>query len=210
MKRWNIEERPQAGQAELLARQVGVSAVTAALLIERGITTPERADAYLNPRLSRLHDPFLMRDMRKAVARIETALARGEKILIYGDYDVDGATAVALVYKTLRRIEGSAERLGFYIPDRYSEGYGISRQGLDYASSGGFSLVIALDCGIKAVERMDEARGEAMKWAEATVEAETLAPGSEATAHVEESETGRVTITYGIPAGVPGAEYMQI
>lgn len=158
MKRWNIEERPQAGQAELLARQVGVSAVTAALLIERGITTPERADAYLNPRLSRLHDPFLMRDMRKAVARIETALARGEKILIYGDYDVDGATAVALVYKTLRRIEGSAERLGFYIPDRYSEGYGISRQGLDYASSGGFSLVIALDCGIKAVERMDEAR----------------------------------------------------
>ena len=78
MKRWNIEERPQAGQAELLARQVGVSAVTAALLIERGITTPERADAYLNPRLSRLHDPFLMRDMRKAVARIETALARGE------------------------------------------------------------------------------------------------------------------------------------
>lgn len=157
-KRWNICSRPDERDIERLARQTGLSGVTAALLLERGVSTPEAADAFLNPRLSRLHDPFLMKDMGQAVERIEKAIERQERILIYGDYDVDGATAVALVYRTLRRVEGTDERLGFYVPDRYTEGYGISDKGLAYAHDGGYSLVIALDCGIKSVERMREAR----------------------------------------------------
>lgn len=157
-KKWNICDQPDLGEVELLARRAGLTPVTAALLIRRGVRTPEEADAFLNPRLRMLHDPFLMRDMHEAVSRIELAISRREKILVYGDYDVDGATAVALVYMTLRRIEGTAERLDFYIPDRYTEGYGISDKGLAYAQEGGFSLVIALDCGIKSVERMREAR----------------------------------------------------
>ncbi|MGN0029476.1 MAG: single-stranded-DNA-specific exonuclease RecJ [Marinilabiliaceae bacterium] len=157
-KRWNICSRPDERDVERLARQTGLSGVTAALLLERGISTPEAADAFLNPRLTRLHDPFLMRDMDLAVERIERAIANRERVLVYGDYDVDGTTAVALVYRTLRRVEGTDERLGFYVPDRYTEGYGISDKGLAYAQEGGFSLVIALDCGIKSVERMREAR----------------------------------------------------
>lgn len=157
-KKWNICDRPDEGEVELLAKRAGLTPVTAALLLRRGIRTPEEADAFLNPRLSMLHDPFLMRDMPEAVQRVELAISRREKILVYGDYDVDGATAVALVYMTLRRIEGTAERLDFYIPDRYTEGYGISDKGLQYAQEGGFGLVIALDCGIKSVERMREAR----------------------------------------------------
>lgn len=156
-KRWNIREQPEARDVEHLARQVGLSGVAACLLLQRGVSTPEEAEAFLHPKLSGLHDPFLMRDMSKAVNRIRKAISGGEKILVYGDYDVDGATAVALVYKALRRIEGSGDRLGYYIPDRYTEGYGISRQGLEYAHREGYALVIALDCGIKAVDRMREA-----------------------------------------------------
>lgn len=157
-KRWNISDQPDGDEVQRLARATGVSAVTAALLLQRGVATAEEVDAYMNPRLGSLHDPFLMRDMREAVARVEKAIWRSERILVYGDYDVDGATAVALVYMTLRRIEGTADRLGFYVPDRYTEGYGISEKGLAYAQEGGYSLVIALDCGIKSVERMHEAR----------------------------------------------------
>lgn len=157
-KRWDIKKQPDEGLVESLAGQIGVSPVLARLLIQRGVTTPQLADDFFNPDLRKLHDPFLMRDMDKAVDRIASAISNRERILVYGDYDVDGVTAVALVYRTLSKFVASADLLGFYIPDRFSEGYGISRQGVEYARDGGFSLVIALDCGIKAVERMRDAK----------------------------------------------------
>src|SRR5690606_37250286 len=110
---------------------------------------------FFNPDLSSLHDPFLMRDMDKAIARIETAIGNKERVLIYGDYDVDGTTAVAEVYNFFRQFHS---RLEFYLPDRYAEGYGISTQGIDYAAENGFSLIIALDCGIKALDKVAYAR----------------------------------------------------
>lgn len=157
-KAWNIKRQPEDGQAEALAAEVGVSPIVARLLLQRGIDTPRLVDAYFNPNLRMLHDPFMMRDMDRAVERVVSALDNGERILVYGDYDVDGVTAVALVYKTLSRVTEHRAKLGFYIPDRFSEGYGISRQGVEHARNGGYTLVIALDCGIKAVERMREAR----------------------------------------------------
>lgn len=157
-KVWNIKKQPDDGQAQDLASKVGVSPIIARLLIQRGVDTPEAADDFFNPNLRSLHDPFLMRDMDRAVDRVKSALDNGERILVYGDYDVDGVTAVALVYQTLSRMTSAPDRLGFYIPDRFNEGYGISRQGVEHAHKGGYSLVIALDCGIKAVERMKEAR----------------------------------------------------
>ncbi len=157
-KTWNIEPRPKREEVEHLSRQTGLSLVTSSLLIQRGVRTAEAADAFLHPTLNQLHDPYLMLDMDKAVDRIRRAIDDGEKILVYGDYDVDGTTAVALVYKALRRVEGGDDRLGFYIPDRFNEGYGISSQGVEYARDGGYSLTIALDCGIKAVDMMHEAK----------------------------------------------------
>lgn len=123
----------------------------ATLLVQRGITTPEEASAFFRPSLDRLHDPFLMKDMDRAVARIERALGEGERIMVYGDYDVDGTTAVALLYQFLSRFTGS---LVHYIPDRYAEGYGISLLGIDRAAEQGVGLIIALDCGIKAVDQV--------------------------------------------------------
>lgn len=157
-KTWNIEPRPKREEVEHLSRQTGLSLVTSSLLIQRGVRTAEAADAFLHPTLNQLHDPYLMLDMDKAVERIRRAIDGGEKILVYGDYDVDGTTAVALVYKALSRVEGGDGRLGFYIPDRFNEGYGISSQGVEYARDGGYSLTIALDCGIKAVDMMREAK----------------------------------------------------
>lgn len=157
-KTWNIEPRPKREEVEHLSRQTGLSLVTSSLLIQRGVRTAEAADAFLHPTLNQLHDPYLMLDMAKAVERIRRAIDGGEKILVYGDYDVDGTTAVALVYKALSRVEGGDGRLGFYIPDRFNEGYGISSQGVEYARDGGYSLTIALDCGIKAVDMMREAK----------------------------------------------------
>ena len=157
-KVWNIKEQPDDGQAHELARLLGISPIVASLLIQRGIDTPAAAFDFFNPDLKRLHDPFLMRDMDRAVERVWQALEKREKILVYGDYDVDGVTAVSLVYQALSHIIDSDDRLGFYIPDRFNEGYGISRQGVDFAYENGYSLVIALDCGIKAVERMRQAR----------------------------------------------------
>ncbi len=121
------------------------------LLVQRGITTYDQAKAFFRPELSDLHDPFLMKDMDKAIERIRKAIKNNEKILVYGDYDVDGTTAVALVYTFLVKFHPSID---FYIPDRYTEGYGISVQGIDFAADNGFSLIIALDCGIKAVEKV--------------------------------------------------------
>ena len=150
---------PIDAQQEVLQQQIatelGVSPVIAKILVQRGITTFEEARLFFRPDLSQLHDPFLMKDMDKAVDRLNLALAKKEGILIYGDYDVDGTTAVALVYTLLQRYTSNID---FYIPDRYTEGYGISYQGIDYAKSNGYSLIIALDCGIKAIEKVDYAK----------------------------------------------------
>lgn len=125
------------------------------LLVLRGITTPEEADKFFNPSLSDLHDPFLMQDMDKAVNRLNKAMGRKEKIMIYGDYDVDGTTSVALVYRYLQNYYSNIE---YYIPTRYEEGYGISQKSIDFAKSIGVSLIIVLDCGIKAVEEIEYAK----------------------------------------------------
>jgi len=125
------------------------------LLAQRGISTYDEAKTFFRPSLRSLHDPFLLKDMDKAVDRIIEAMQNRERILVYGDYDVDGTTAVALIYLFLRRMSADVD---YYIPDRYSEGYGISLQGIEYAHEHGFSLIIALDCGIKAVEKVKEAQ----------------------------------------------------
>lgn len=153
---WNINSLTieQEKQKEELAEQLKISPVLAQLLLQRGVSTEEEAKDFFHPRLDKLHDPFLMKDMDLAVDRLIRALANKERILVYGDYDVDGTTAVALVYKFLKQYHHDVD---FYVPDRYNEGYGISYQGIDFAKEHGFSLVIALDCGIKAVEKVDYA-----------------------------------------------------
>lgn len=138
-----------------LAKQLGIEEVLCKILVDRGIDNFEKAKSFFRPSLGELHDPYLMKDMEKAVHRLEKALDANEKILIYGDYDVDGTTSVALVYNFL---SAYSKNLGFYIPDRYNEGYGISTTGVEYAARNGYTLVIALDCGIKAVERMQLAK----------------------------------------------------
>ena len=151
-KRWVVKPQGDPATVAMLATELGISPVLANLLVQRGIETVEKANKFFKPDLADLHDPFLMKDMEKAVARVEQAVERGEKIMVYGDYDVDGCTAVALVYKFLRQI--GHKNLTFYIPDRYTEGYGISVRGIDVAARKGVSLVIALDCGIKATEKV--------------------------------------------------------
>lgn len=138
-------------QIKTLAEELNISPVLAQLLVQRGINTFEEARVFFRPDLSQLHDPFLMADMDKAVARLSEAMELNQKILIYGDYDVDGTTSVSLVYKFLKQFYSNID---FYIPDRYSEGYGISYQGIDFAATNGFKLVVALDCGIKAVDKV--------------------------------------------------------
>jgi single-stranded-DNA-specific exonuclease len=151
-KQWVILEQGDSTRVEALSSALGLSPVLANLLVQRGIETPEDAELFFNPSLDRLHDPFLMRDMDKAIERITRAVEKGEKVMVWGDYDVDGTTAVALLYIFLRRL--GHENLLFYIPDRYTEGYGVSIKGINYAASQGVSLVITVDCGIKAVEKV--------------------------------------------------------
>lgn len=134
-----------------LATELNIDPVLSTLLLQRGITDFEEARTFFRPELDHLHDPFLMKDMDKAIARIEAAFEEGEKVLIYGDYDVDGTTSVALVYGFFKKIYPNLE---YYIPDRYKEGYGISTKGIDYAAENGFKLIIALDCGIKSVDKI--------------------------------------------------------
>lgn len=141
--------------AKELSKQTGVNPILARLLIERGVRTPEEMKRFFRPQLNELHDPFLMKDMDKAVARLNDAMGRKERILVWGDYDVDGTTAVALVYRFLQQFYSNMD---YYIPDRYNEGYGVTREGVDYAVETGVSLVIVLDCGIKAVEEIAYAR----------------------------------------------------
>ena len=151
-KRWVVKPQGDPQTVAMLASALQISPVLANLLVQRGIDTLGKADKFFKPSLSDLHDPFLMKDMDVAVARVERAVKNHEKIMVYGDYDVDGCTAVSLVYKFLRQI-GHKDLL-FYIPDRYTEGYGISIKGIDLAAEKGVGLIIALDCGIKAMEKV--------------------------------------------------------
>ena len=153
--RWTLKPKPEEEKVKALAQALGVEQLVAQLLIQRGITTFEEAKLFFRPQLSHLHDPFLMKDMEIAVERIEQAMAMGENILVYGDYDVDGTTAVALVSSYLQTYYPN---VATYIPDRYAEGYGVSYKGIDFAEDNGFSLIIALDCGIKAIDKVAYAK----------------------------------------------------
>ena len=154
--RWIIAKEVDKQLVKSLSESLGIDEILAILLVQRGITNFEEAKNFFRPSLSQLHDPFLMKDMDKAVDRLQKAMNNGEKILIYGDYDVDGTTAVALIYTYLKNFVNK-KKIEFYIPDRYEEGYGISYKGIDYAADNGFGLVIVLDCGIKAVEKIEYA-----------------------------------------------------
>jgi len=150
---WIIRQlsEPERQAQALLVRELKISELSAQILVDRGLTTPEAARRFVRPSMDELHDPFLMRDMEQAVLRLHTALERNERIMVYGDYDVDGTTAVALMYSFLRHL---TDNLIFYIPDRHKEGYGISFQGIDVAQQEGCTLIIALDCGIKSVDKV--------------------------------------------------------
>jgi single-stranded-DNA-specific exonuclease len=154
-KRWVTKETSDREKVKGLSQELNIDRNLADLLVQRGITTFDEAKAFFRPSLVNLHDPFLMQDMAAAIDRIGSALEENQKILVYGDYDVDGTTAVALVYTFFHKFY---DRLDFYIPDRYSEGYGVSFKSIDYAVENGFSLIIALDCGIKAVEKVRYAK----------------------------------------------------
>jgi len=150
--KWLIKDAPNLTQVEALKKEMNVSEVVAYMLVQRGITEFDAARSFFRGTLKELHDPFLMKDMDKAVDRINKALENDEKIMIYGDYDVDGTTAVSLVYSYLAKHTSS---ITYYIPDRYEEGYGLSEKGIRIAHKEGFSLVITLDCGIKANDKVD-------------------------------------------------------
>ena len=164
---WNIRCLTAVEQETQLQleRELNISSAAARMLVVRGIQTADEARAFVRPSLDKLHDPFLMKDMDKAVERLHQAITQGEKILIYGDYDVDGTTAVALMYRFLDKViqeQGtkSQDIIDYYIPDRYTEGYGVSTQGIDYAAANGCGLIITLDCGIKAVEKVAYAKSK--------------------------------------------------
>lgn len=154
--RWIIHKDVDKQIVDKLSDVLGIDKNLSTLLVQRGIENYDDAKEFFRPSLTHLHDPFLMKDMDKAVSRIKKAWENGEKILIYGDYDVDGTTAVALIYTYLKNFINK-KKIEFYIPDRYDEGYGISYKGIDYAVENGFNLIIVLDCGIKAVDKIDYA-----------------------------------------------------
>lgn len=153
--RWNFKPQPESHKTEHLAKALNVDAVIASLLVQRGVETYDQARQFFRPSLDDLHDPYLMKDMDKAVARIEKAIANNENILVFGDYDVDGTTSVALVSSYLRSFYPNVDT---YIPDRYNEGYGVSIAGIDYADDNGCTLIIALDCGIKSIDKVEYAK----------------------------------------------------
>ncbi len=154
-KRWVLKQNVDPKKIKELSESLNINKTLAKLLVQRNIHTFDEARNFFRPSLEQLHDPFLMKDMEKAVSRIDEAIKNKEKILIYGDYDVDGTTAVALVYTFFKDFH---DQIGFYIPDRYSEGYGISYKSIDFAAENNYKLVIALDCGIKAVEKVQHAK----------------------------------------------------
>ena len=175
---WNIRRLTAQEEAlqQQLERELNISSAAARMLVVRNIQSAEEARQFIRPSLDKLHDPFLMKDMDRAVERLHQAVTQGEKILIYGDYDVDGTTAVAVMYRFLEGIidngfnsetsnnqypiGGTASNIDYYIPDRYTEGYGVSTQGIDYAVAHGCGLIITLDCGIKAVEKVAYAKSK--------------------------------------------------
>ena len=154
-KRWLVKTPVESTTLEEFRSTLKVDRIVAELLMQRGITSFEDAETFFRPKLDQLHNPFLMKDLKRAVDRVNLAIAKGEKILLFGDYDVDGTTAVALLYGFL--IE-KHQNLDYYIPDRYSEGYGISMQGIDFAAENDFKLIISLDCGIRSVEHVKYAQ----------------------------------------------------
>ena len=155
--KWNYQppSQEQTEAAKALAKETGISPVLCKLLLERGISSATEAKRFFRPQLMELHDPFLMKDMDKAVDRLNEAMGKKERILVYGDYDVDGTTAVALVYKFLQQFYSNID---YYIPNRYEEGYGVSVKGVDYAYETGVKLIIVLDCGIKAINEIAYAK----------------------------------------------------
>ncbi|MGC6430378.1 MAG: single-stranded-DNA-specific exonuclease RecJ [Jejuia sp.] len=153
--RWTLKPKPDLNKIKHLQEALQVDEITATLLVQRGIETYDEAKTFFRPSLNDLHDPYLIKDMDKAVARIEQAIANKENILVYGDYDVDGTTAVALMSTYLKT---KHDLVCTYIPDRYDEGYGISKKGIDFASENDFTLIIALDCGIKAIDKITYAK----------------------------------------------------
>jgi single-stranded-DNA-specific exonuclease len=154
-KNWKIRKQGDPAVIDHLSEVLGINKVLANLLAQRNITTYDQAKSFFRPELDQLHDPFLMKDMDMAIDRIDLALSKKEKILIYGDYDVDGTTSVALVYSFLQKY---SPNLAYYVPNRYHEGYGVSVKGIDFAVENDISLIIALDCGIKAVEKVEYAK----------------------------------------------------
>ncbi|SEB60293.1 exonuclease RecJ [Maribacter dokdonensis] len=153
--RWTIKPKPKQEDIDTLANALNVDSLVAQLLLQRGISTFEEAKHFFRPQLSDLHDPFLMKDMDIAVERIEEGIANGENILVYGDYDVDGTTAVALMSSYLLSYYPN---VATYIPDRYDEGYGVSFKGIDFAEDNDFTLIVALDCGVKAIDKVAYAK----------------------------------------------------
>ncbi|MBG6133460.1 single-stranded-DNA-specific exonuclease [Aquimarina sp. EL_43] len=153
--RWTLQPKPDISATENLAKTLNVDTIIASLLVQRGITTFDQAKKFFRPSLDDIHDPFLMKDMDKATARILKAITDGENIMVYGDYDVDGTTSVALLSSYLKTL---SHQIATYIPDRYNEGYGISYMGIDYAHDNDISLIVALDCGIKAIEKIAYAK----------------------------------------------------
>ncbi len=154
-KRWILRKDYDLETVEKLAASLGVDKIIATLLVERGVTTFEEARHFFRPGLDQIHDPYLMKGMKEAVARINEAIEKQERIMVYGDYDVDGTSAVALVYSYFKDLD---RNIDFYVPDREKEGYGISTQGIDYARETGVKLIIDLDCGIKAMEQVAYAK----------------------------------------------------
>ena len=155
--KWNYQSpSPEEKEAaEALGTKMSISPILAQILIKRGITTESAAKRFFRPQLNDLINPFLMKDMDVAVDRLNDAMGRKERILVYGDYDVDGCTAVALVYKFLQQFYSNVD---YYIPDRYDEGYGVSKKGIDFAYETGVKLIIILDCGIKAIDEIAYAK----------------------------------------------------
>ena len=154
-KKWSLKDSAAPETVAQLSAELGIDGVLAELLVQRGVKTFEDARSFFRPRLEDLHDPFLMKDMDKAVERLHKAITSNEGILVYGDYDVDGTTAVAQVYSFVKKF---TPKVSFYIPDRYDEGYGLSYKALDWAGDNGIDLVITLDCGIKAIDKVEYAR----------------------------------------------------
>ena len=155
--RWTLKPKPAPQKIADFAKELGVDLAISELLIQRGIDTFQAAKTFFRPSWSDLHDPFLMKDMNAAVTRIQSAIENKEQILIYGDYDVDGTSSVALMASYL---DTKSTKVSTYIPDRYDEGYGVSYKGIDYASDNNFSLIIALDCGVKAIEKVSYAKSK--------------------------------------------------